>query len=95
MANDFDQFPLYDNLTKNGTDNMSDVWIGSMSTFFQNLVGYLTQNGIFIPQITTTERDNIQTPVYGQMIYNTTTNEYQGYIATTPPAGSWKVFTLV
>ena len=89
MANDFDQFPLYDPLLKENTDKMSDVWVGSISTFFQTLIGYLTSFGVFIPLVTTTERDNIATPVNGQMIYNTDTDTFQGY-----QAGSWKTFTL-
>lgn len=76
MANNFDEFPLYDKLTKGG-DKMSDVWVGSISTFFQNIIGYLTQNGILLPLVTTAQRDAIQAPQLGQMIYNTTINSAQ------------------
>ena len=99
MANNFDQFPVYDHLTKPGEDKMSDVWVGAMTTFFENLVAYLSQYGIFIPQLTTEQRDSIQfteaqssvlrSPQNGQMIYNTTTGTFQGY-----QAGAWKTFTL-
>lgn len=89
MANDFDQFPLYDPLVKEDGDHMSNVWVGAMSTFFENLVGYLSQFGVFVPQVTTDQRDTIQNPQNGQMIYNTTTDTFQGY-----QAGAWKTFTL-
>jgi hypothetical protein len=89
MANSFDQFPVYDPLIMQGDDHMSNVWVVAMSTFFQNLIGYLTQYGIMIPQITTVQRNTIQSPVNGQMIYNTTTGTFQGY-----QAGAWKTFTL-
>jgi hypothetical protein len=89
MANDFDQFPYYDNLVKDGTLQMSDVWIGAISYFFQNLIGYLSQFGIFLPVLTTAQRNTIQTPQNGQMIYNSDTNTFQGF-----QNGSWMTFTL-
>lgn len=70
MAADFDQFPFYDPLIKHNTDKMSDIWIGSLSTFFQSLIGYLSQNGIFLPILTTAQRNAIQNPQEGQIIYN-------------------------
>jgi hypothetical protein len=87
MAQDFDQFPTYDVLVKPGTNKMSDVWTDSMATFYQSLIGYLTQFGIFMPQVTTAQRDSIQTPVNGQMIYNTTLNTAQYF-----KAGVWTSF---
>lgn len=87
MANDFDQFPLYDPLIKKGTDKMSDIWIGSMSTFYMNLIGYLTQNGILMPQLTTAQRNALQSPQNGQMIYNTTLGTAQYF-----KAGAWVSF---
>lgn len=88
MANDFDQFPLYDPLIKSGTLNMSDIWTDFMSTFYMNLIGYIGQNGIFVPQLTSSQRDAIKTPQAGQMIYNTSTNAPQIY-----QNGAWKTFT--
>lgn len=78
MAQNFDEFPLDDRIMDmNG--QFSNVWRGSISTFYQSLIGYLTQFGVFVPKVTTAERDSIQTPDNGQLIYNTTTNKFQGY----------------
>ena len=78
MANDLDIPPVYDPLTKDKKE-MSEIWINWFSGQYENLVGYLSQNGMFVPRLTTTERDAIQTPVNGQLIYNTTTNKFQGH----------------
>ncbi len=72
MANNFDQFPLNDPLIKAGSNYMNEEWVKSMSSFFQNLIDYLTQFGILLPHVTTAQRDQIQSPQGGQMIYNTT-----------------------
>lgn len=88
MASNFDEFPTYDPLIREDTNKMSPVWTDFMATFYMNLIGYLTAQGIFIPKLTTTQRDALQSPVAGQMIYNTTTDEPQVY-----QTGSWKVFT--
>jgi len=77
MANDFDQFPLYDYLVKKVTDKMSSVWVDFMSTFYMNFISYLTQGGILLPQLTTAQRDALLNPQNGQMIYNTTLNSAQ------------------
>lgn len=77
MARDFDNFPTYDPLVKNGV-YLSDVWGDLMATFVETLNDYLSQYGIFVPKLTTTQRDNIQSPVDGQLIYNTTTGKFQG-----------------
>lgn len=77
MSNNFDQFPLYDPLVKKGSNIMNDIWVSSMSTFFQNLISYLTAGGILLPQLTTQQRDNLQSPQNGQVIYNTTLNTAQ------------------
>lgn len=87
MANDFDQFPVYDPLIKRGTDKMSDVWRDFIATFYMNLIGYLTQNGVLLPQLTTDQRNAIQSPQNGQMIYNTTIGSAQYF-----KAGSWTSF---
>jgi len=87
MATDFDQFPLYDTLIKAGTQRMSDIWIGSMSVFYMNLIGYLTAGGILMPQVTTVQRDDLQNVQNGQMIYNTTLGTAQYF-----KAGVWTSF---
>lgn len=71
MAADFDGPPLYDPLTKQSKDYLSDVYISWISTFVDTLIGYLGQYGILIPRLTTAQRDSIQSPVEGQLIYNT------------------------
>jgi len=50
---------------------MSGIWSDFLSTFMQTLQGYLSKNGIFIPQLTTAQRDALISPVEGQMIYLT------------------------
>lgn len=40
---------------------------------------YRFNNGLQIPVMTTTQRDNISTPENGLIIYNTTSGKYQGY----------------
>ncbi len=70
MATDFDQFPLYDPIVKKGTLNLSDVWLGSLSVFYMNLIGYLTAGGMLIPPVTTAQRNALQNVTEGQLIYN-------------------------
>lgn len=87
MANDFDQFPLYDPLIKSGTSLMSDIWVDFMSTFYMNLISYLTQAGILLPRLTTVQRNALLGPENGQMIYNTTLDTAQYF-----KAGAWVSF---
>ena len=78
MTNQIDQLPYYDPLLKSKNDKMGDVWIAAFSSFIDTLNGYLTSYGIFAPQLTTAQRNSIQSPVNGQIIYNTTTNKFEG-----------------
>jgi hypothetical protein len=87
MANDFDQFPLYDPLVKTGTNRMADVWVSFMATFYMNLISYLTAGGILLPQVTSDQRDDLQNVQNGQMIYNTTLDTAQYF-----KAGVWTSF---
>lgn len=88
MANDFDEFPLYDPAIKSdGTNKFSDVWVSFLATFYMNLIGYLTQGGILLPQVTTTQRNALQNVQNGQMIYNTTVGSAQYF-----KAGVWTSF---
>ncbi len=86
MARNFDNFPTYDPIIKNVV-YLSNVWADFMATFVETLQGYLTQNGIFVPRLTTDERDALQDIVNGQLIYNTTLEKFQGY-----EAGAWVDF---
>jgi len=78
MANNIDQLNYYDPLIKGKNEKMSDVWISNLSAFIQTLQGYLTQFGILVPRLTTAQRNSIQSPIDGQIIYNTTLNKFQG-----------------
>ena len=79
MTAQIDQLTYYDPLIKGQPDKMSDVWIASLSYLIDTLNEYLTSFGIFAPQLTTDQRNSIQSPVNGQIIYNTSTNKFQGY----------------
>ena len=68
MARDFDNFPTYDPVIKDAV-YLSNVWSDFMATFIESLREYLSQRGMFVPVITLAQRDEIQTPVEGQMIY--------------------------
>lgn len=87
MATNLDLLPLYDAITQKSKDHLSYVWRDAMATYHQTLISYLTQFGIFLPQLTTAQRDSIQSPVNGQMIYNTTLNTAQYF-----KAGIWASF---
>lgn len=84
MARDFDDFPNYDPVLKQGTNYLSSVWVDSLTTFIESLQEYLTQNGIFVPRLTTAQRDALQNVINGQLIYNTTLDKFQGR-----EAGAW------
>lgn len=88
MANDFDQFPIDDPLVKPDGKYISNSWDNSLSTFFENLIGYLSQYGVFVPQLTTSQRATIQAPQDGQFIFNTTAIELEVYYA-----GAWHSIT--
>lgn len=78
MARDFDYFPTYDPLVRNEI-YLSNVWGDFMATFVETLREYLTENGMFVPRITTAERDALINPTNGQIIYNTTLDKFQGF----------------
>lgn len=69
MARNFDNFPTYDPVIKAGSLLLSSVWSDFMATFVETLQGYLTQTGVFIPPVTIAQRDALQNPGEGQMIY--------------------------
>jgi len=68
MARDFDNFPTYDPVIKDQV-YLSNVWSDFMATFIESLREYLSQRGAFVPSITLAQRNEIQAPVEGQMIY--------------------------
>ena len=83
MANDFDLPPLYDELTKLKPDYLSDVWVSWWSTFLDDLKSYISQYGLLPPNLTTAQRDTIQSPQNGQTIYNITIDSLQYYKVST------------
>jgi len=89
MALDFDFPPLYDTFvkTQNQKAVMGDTFRDWLSPFVQTLTNYLTSGGIFLPQLTTAQRDALDSPINGQMIYNTTIDSAQYF-----KAGSWTSF---
>jgi len=78
MARDLDNFPTYDPVIKDFI-YLSNIWADFMATFVESLREYLSQNGIFVPRLTTAQRDELHNLVNGQLIYNTTLEKFQGY----------------
>lgn len=93
MSTDFDGPPLYDYLTQDSNkvnkDYMSNIWCDYWSTFYNSLVSYISSKGFFIPNLTQTDINELQQPVIGQLLYNTTTDHPQVYTAA-----GWKSFIL-
>lgn len=79
MANSIDQLNYYGPLVKKNTLEMSEAWTAQLSSLIDTLNGYMTPFGFLAPQLTTAQRDSIQSPVNGQIIYNTTLNKFQGF----------------
>ncbi len=73
MSRDFDFFPTYDPLVRNEV-YLSNVWSDFMATFVETLREYLSSTGAFIPRMTLAQRNLIQNPQEGQMIYVTDAN---------------------
>lgn len=51
-----------------------------------------TERGLLVPRMTTTERDAITTPANSLLIFNTTTQCYEGYNA---PSSTWVAFGCI
>ncbi len=88
MSQDFDTFPTNNVLVDIKTGFMAPDWKSLMENFRENLIGYLTSYGIFIPRLTTVEIKIIQQPQEGQMVYNSTTFALLIY-----QNGGWKTVT--
>lgn len=73
MARDLDNFPTYDPVIKNEV-YLSNIWSDFMATFIESLREYLSERGMFVPSITLAQRDEIQNPVEGQLIYVSNAN---------------------
>jgi hypothetical protein len=74
MARDFDNFPTYDPVIKKDDVYLSSIWSDFMATFVESLQGYLSSLGNFVPVLTLAQRNSIQTPQEGQMIYVSNAN---------------------
>lgn len=81
---DFYAPPTYDPLTRNN-GSLEGTWEAWFTFTWQNLVNYLSSSGMFVPLVTTAQRNQITSPRNGQMIYNTTANEPQMWVN-----GVWK-----
>jgi len=87
MALSFDGPPLYDKIT-DANGYLSAAWKNWHGSYNDNLQLFLTQFGILIPNLTTTQVNSIASPTPGQFILNTTTNNPQMYIN-----GAWHNIT--
>ena len=93
MSADIDLPPLYDPFvkTQNNKGYMSDQYRDWLAGFVQTLISYVNSGGIFLPHLTTTQRDELDSPQNGQMIYNTTLETAQ-YFRTVAGVGAWVSF---
>lgn len=73
MARDLDNFPTYDPVIKDAV-YLSNIWSDFLATFIESLREYLSQRGMFIPVLTLAQRNEIQAPQEGQMIYVSNAN---------------------
>jgi hypothetical protein len=89
MARDLDSFPTYDPLVKDQI-YLSNVWSDFLATFIDSLQGYLSQNGIVVPNLTVSQKDSIQNPQEGQMIYVSNANT-----PTTPRTAELQIWQVV
>lgn len=83
MARDLDSFPTYDPVIKDKV-YLSNVWSDFMASFIDSLREYMSQHGFFVPRLTLAERDEIQDPQDGQMVFVSDISELQIW-----KAGAW------
>lgn len=91
MATDFDLLPVYDAILKDKSDLLSDVWRDILSRNMDTLISYITQFGFNLPNLTTTQRNEIQSPNNGQLIYNITIDAPQFYQVS---SSSWRTISF-
>jgi hypothetical protein len=89
MSADFDTPPIYDPVTRESKDYLSDIWLNWISVLVETLTSYLTQGGIILPSLTTIQRNTLKQVQNGQMIYNTTTDRAEYYQIS---SGTWLPF---
>jgi hypothetical protein len=88
MAVDFDPPPIYDPVVEDKL--MSNNWQAWQEYSWQTLTSYINKNGFFLPPMTTAQRNELQSPVNGQMFYNTDLNKAQLF-----EGGAWKTIVTV
>ncbi len=76
MARNIDNLPIYDPIIKDKM-YLSNEWASFLASFIETLQEYLSQNGMFVPVMTQAERDLIQEPVNGQMLFVSDLSELQ------------------
>ncbi len=76
MARNIDNLPIYDPIIKDKM-YLSNEWTSFLASFIETLQEYLSQNGMFVPVMTQAERDLIQEPVNGQMLFVSDLSELQ------------------
>lgn len=79
IATALDGPPVYDAVVTD-SNQLSPIWRNWFARFVENLETYMSQYGMFIPKVTTTERNTIQDPQIGQFVFNTTTDTLQVYL---------------
>lgn len=87
MAQSLDEPPVNNPISdKDGM--ISDTWRQWITNYHQSLTGYLSQYGIMLPPLTTTQRNSMINIPEFVVIGNKTTGEPQIYLG-----GSWKDIT--
>jgi hypothetical protein len=89
MARDLDNFPTYDAIIRDKVF-LSAIWADFMATFIESLREYLSEHGMFVPNLTLAQRNAIQSPVEGQMIYVSDANT-----PTTPRTADLQIWQVV
>lgn len=86
---DFNSPPVNDKII-DVNSKLSPPWEDWFTFNWQNLVTFLSSSGVFLPQLTTVQRNAITPLTNGQMIYNTTLDAPQMVVA-----GVWKTIVTI